>query len=390
MYTATELSTLAQTYRKGLFEDVLPFWIRHSVDREKGGFLFGLDREGNMIHSDKPVWIIGRFSWLLAHLYQEVEPNPEWLELARHGIDFLEAHCFDTDGRMFYAVTREGKPLRKRRYIFSETFAIAAFAKYGQVAGKPEYVQKARDLFKLVLRYLATPGLLEPKVNPETRPSKGLVIPMILIVTAQILREADPTGPYTDQIDAWINEIERDFMKPEFGAVLEMVAPDGSLIDTFEGRTLNPGHAIEAAWFILHEARMRGGNKRLEKIGLQIVDWCWQWGWDETYGGMFYFRDCKNHPPTEYWHDMKFWWPHNETIIATLLAYVTTGDEKYARWHRKVHDWTYAHFPDAEYGEWFGYLHRDGSVSTTLKGNMWKGPFHLPRMQWYCWQLLGD
>jgi N-acylglucosamine 2-epimerase len=49
-----------------------------------------------------------------------------------------------------------------------------------------------------------------------------------------------------------------------------------------------------------------------------------------------------------------------------------------------VHEWAYAHFPDREHGEWFGYLHRDGTVSTRLKGNVWKGPFHLPRMQWYC------
>jgi N-acylglucosamine 2-epimerase len=261
MYTEKELAALAQTYRKGLLDDVLPFWIQHSVDEQEGGFLFGLDRQGQVIHSDKPVWIIGRFCWLLSELYVSVERKQEWLALARHGIDFLEAHCFDTDGRMFYSVTREGKPLRKRRYIFTETFAIAALAKYGQASGEQTYVQKAKELFELVLHHLNTPGLLEPKVNPETRQSKGLVIPMILIVTTQILREADPgeQEPYSRLIDGWIEEIERDFMKPEFAAVLEMVAPDGSLIDNFEGRLLNPGHAIEAGWFILHEARVREG-----------------------------------------------------------------------------------------------------------------------------------
>jgi N-acylglucosamine 2-epimerase len=87
---------------------------------------------------------------------------------------------------------------------------------------------------------------------------------------------------------------------------------------------------------------------------------------------------------------MKFWWPHCEAIIATLLAWSLTGDEKYARWHQQVHEWSFRHFADPEFGEWYGYLHRDGRVSAPLKGNMWKGPFHLPRMLWYCSRLLGE
>jgi N-acylglucosamine 2-epimerase len=193
----------------------------------------------------------------------------------------------------------------------------------------------------------------------------------------------------SEWIDRSIAEIERDFMKPEHEAVMETVAPDGGVIDHFDGRMLNPGHAIECAWFILHEGRLRG-DPRLVRLGLTILDWMWQRGWDDEFGGLFYFRDLHGLPVQEYWHDMKFWWPHNEAIIATLLAWQLTGDRKYARWHRMAHDWSFAHFPDREFGEWYGYLHRDGRVSVRLKGNMWKGPFHLPRMLWYCWRLLGE
>jgi len=65
------------------------------------------------------------------------------------------------------------------------------------------------------------------------------------------------------------------------------------------------------------------------------------------------------------------------------------GDGKYTHWHRLVHDWSFRHFADPEYGEWYGYLHRDGTPSVRLKGNMWKGPFHLPRMLWYCSRIRG-
>ena len=377
-----------ETYRDGLLEDTLPFWIPRAIDHECGGYLTCLDQDGTILQTDKPVWVQGRFAWLLATLFNTVERRPEWLALAKHGIDFLNQHCFDTDGRMFFWVTREGRPLRKRRYLFSESFAVIALAAYGTASGETQYKQQALQLFRLLLKYHTTPGLLTPKVNPEVRPSKGLAMAMILISTAQELRKAVDDPICNQIIDQSIAEIERDFLKPEFRCVLESVGPRGEFLDNFDGRLVNPGHAMEAGWFILEEARLRGHDPALIKLGTTIIDWSLEIGWDREYGGILYYRDAKGLSLTEYWQDMKFWWPHNEAIIATLLALELTGDLKYARWHKMVHDWAYAHFPDPQHGEWFGYLRRDGTVTTRLKGNMWKGPFHLPRMQWYCWQRL--
>ncbi|MEX1276306.1 MAG: AGE family epimerase/isomerase [Bacteroidota bacterium] len=387
MLTPSRLTELSSIYSDGLLNDVIPFWLKHSIDREQGGYFTCLDRDGSVISTDKPMWIQGRFAWMLSTLYLTVEKRPEWLEAARHGIEFIRRHGFDRDGRMFYSTTREGRPLRKRRYIFAETFGLIAFAAYAQASGDDKARQEAYALFDTLDRYINTPGLLEPKVIPETRRSKALVIPMIMTVTCQVLRDTVGHPRATEWIDRCIVEIERDFMKPEFKAALEVAGLNGEFQDTLEGRIICPGHAIECAWFILHEAKLRGNDRQLREIGLRILDWSWEWGWDTEHGGILYYRDARNLPSTEYWHDMKFWWPHNEAIVATLLAYQLTGDEKYARWHGMVHDWAYAHFPDPEHGEWFGYLHRDGTVSTQLKGNMWKGPFHLPRMQWYCWKL---
>ncbi|KAA0231723.1 N-acylglucosamine 2-epimerase [candidate division KSB1 bacterium] len=390
MLKPERIDELITVYRDGLLNDTLPFWQKHAIDRDQGGFLFCLDQDGSVLSTDKPMWIHGRYVWLLSTLCNTVEPRPEWLQLARHGIDFIRRYGFDDDGRMFYSVTREGRPLRKRRYIFTETFGMIALAAYAKATGEQKAAQEASDLFRLVIKHLTTPGLLEPKIRPETRSLKALAIPMIMIVSAQVLRDAINDPLAQEWIDRSIAEIERDFMKPEFEAVLETVGPNGEFIDNFEGRMICPGHSIEAGWFILHEAKQRNNDAHLRKLGAQILDWSWQKGWDGTYGGILYYRDAKGLPCTEYWHDMKFWWPHNEAIIATLLAYRLTGEQKYLRWHGMVHDWAYRHFPDKEYGEWFGYLHRDGSLSTRLKGNMWKGPFHLPRMQWYCWKLLEE
>lgn len=384
-----EKKRYSRLYRDGLLKDTLPFWFPRCVDTEHGGFFTALDRDGTVIDTDKSIWHQGRISWLLATLHTTVEPRPEWLAWSRSGIEFLRRHGFDSDGRMFFQVTREGRPLRKRRYVFSEAFAALAFAAYAAASGDEKAATEARAIFDSFLRYTTTPGLLPPKGIVETRPTKGLAQPMITINVAQQLRDTVGDPEYcTAQIDRCIDEIRKDFLHPEMECVLETVGPNGEFLDHFDGRTVNPGHTIEAAWFILHEAHLRGGDRELAMLGCQMLDWMWARGWDQKYGGLLYFIDVKGLPVQEYWHDMKFWWPHTEAIIATLLAHQLTGDAKYADWHRQVHDWAYAHFPDPEHGEWYGYLHRDGSVSVPLKGNMWKGNFHLGRMQWCCWQLL--
>lgn len=388
--TEQEIGGLIDTYRDGLLEDTVPFWLDHCVDRENGGFMFCLDRDGTVVDTDKGMWIQGRFAWLLSTLYATVEARDEWLATAKHGLDFINEHGFDEDGKMFFQVTREGHPLRKRRYLSTEGFASIGYAAYGKAAGDESAVDKAYELFRFILQYGSAPSHLKPKVRPDVRILKKIGGLMSRIYIAQNLKMAREDSLCNEVIDQSIEEIAQDFIKTDRNLVLETVGPNGEFIDHFDGRLVTPGHLIEVAWFILHEARVRGGDSSLVEIGCKILDWAWEFGWDEEHGGIIYFRDVHGLPVTEYWHDMKFWWPQNETIIATLLAYHLTGQERYLSWFRKIHDWTYSLFPDPEYGEWFGYFHRDGRLSIPLKGNLWKGPFHMPRMQWYCWQLLEE
>ena len=388
-YAAEELVKLRDFYRRQLLSDTIPFWFPRSYDTEYGGFLLMRDADGTLIDEDKGVWIQGRAVWMLSTLYNTVEQKSEWLEGARLGMEFLDRHCFDTDGRMFFHLTRDGRPIRKRRYYFSETFYVIAAAAYAKATGDEYYRQRAIDIFEKCVEYATIPGLLEPKFT-DTRPAKGIGVPMIMMNTAQELRANTGYHRCDALIDQWIAEIERDFVKDDIRCVMEQVAPDGSIIDHIDGRTLNPGHAIEGAWFILNEARHRQNDPRLIALGCRMLDYMWPRGWDEKYGGILYFRDVYGKPVQEYWQDMKFWWPHNEAIIATLMAYLLTGDKKYAQWHRMVHEYSYDHFHDPVHGEWFGYLHRDGTVAQTAKGNLFKCTFHLPRQEWLCEALLTE
>lgn len=373
------LQTWAASYKEDFVNNIMPFWMRYGLDHKNGGVYTCLDRDGRLMDTTKSVWFQGRFGFIAAYAYNQIEQNPDWLAASRSCIDFMEKHCFDKDGRMFFEVNEEGLPLRKRRYVFSECFAAIAMSEYALASGDRTYAEKALDLFKRILRNLATPGLLEPKYLP-TLQARGHSITMILINTASRIRAAISDPILDTQINESIAAIRRYFMHPEFKALLEMVGPDGELIDTCNGRVINPGHCIETAWFILEEAKHRHWDKDLVQMGIRILEWSWEWGWDKEYGGIINFRDCRNFPVQDYSQDMKFWWPQTEAIIATLYAYQATYDEKYLDMHRQISDWTYAHFPDKEYGEWYGYLHRDGTVAQPAKGNIFKGPFHIPRM----------
>lgn len=376
---------LARLHRSLLLEDVVPFWTRHSPDRECGGFFTFLDEDGSVYGTDKPIWLQGRIAWLFARLCNAVEKREEWLELSRHGLEFLRRYGYDQDGRMFFLTTRDGRPLRKRRYVFSETFAAIAFAEYAKATGDAEAAQMAARTFDTAYRYHTTPGLLEPKEIQATRPSKGHAMPMILLATANILREVDPRPIYDEVIDRSVQEVFDHFCHPEFEALLETVGPNGEFIDTPEGRTMNPGHAIETSWFLMDIGRRRN-DAELIRGGARILGWMLPKGWDEEFGGILYFRDVLGKPSTQYEWDMKLWWPHTEALVACSMAYELTGEERWMEWYRKVHEWAFAHFPDPKHGEWYGYLHRDGTVSHRLKGNGWKGPFHLGRSALLCWR----
>lgn len=382
----TYLQYWSALYRADLTDNILPFWLEHGLDRKHGGIYTCLDREGKLMDPTKSVWFQGRFAFVCSFAYNQVERRPEWLDAARQTLDFIEQHCFDADGRMYFEVADDGTPLRMRRYVFSESFAAIAMAEYALATGNQSYAEKALKIFKDMRRFLTTPGLLAPKYLPSVE-AQGHSITMIMINVASRLKKVIADPELDRQIDESLFKLKNDFMHPEFKALLETVGPAGEFIDTCNGRVINPGHCIETAWFLFDVAMDRGGDKNLIDLGLTILNWSWDWGWDETYGGIINFRDCRNLPPQDYSQDMKFWWPQTEAIIANLYAYKLTGNELYLKRHRQVSEWAYGHFPDHEFGEWYGYLHRDGTVAQPAKGNLFKGPFHIPRMMVKGYQL---
>ena len=364
------------------------FWLRNGMDREHGGVYTCLDRYGRVYSTDKSVWMQGRCGWIFAYLCHVYGPKKEWLEASKSCLDFMEKYCInpDADGRMYFTVTADGKPLRQRRYYFSEAFYAIANAEYYGVTGEKECLERAKKAYNIywdLWHGAKDPTGLGPKTEPQTRSGRAFGLPMIYLNVTSVMLRVDPENKalYEERAQGCVDDIFKYHVHPELHCVLENVGPNGEAnLDYTDGRIVNPGHDIEGVWFLLEHAK-RTGNKKLVAKAEEIFNWAIKAGWDEEYQGLLYFVDCLGNPPEAYEHDMKLWWPHDEILISSLMLYRDTGKEEYLDWYFRTMDYCKEHFSDSEAGEWYGYLRRDGKpTEPSTKGSTFKGPFHLPRM----------
>lgn len=383
--TPFDFSELKQRYETELFSRVIPFWERHSVDRVNGGFWNCLDRDGSRYDTKKYMWLNGRQTWMFSKLYNTVEPKAEWLEIARLGAEFIRAHAKRDDGRVYFSMTEDGKPLSLQRKIFSECFTIMAFAEYSRASGDASYMTEAKELLEKVWDWSTDWTKVGRPSFAGQEPSQMLAVPMILL---NLLEEVagDRKDDYRMEVDDCIRRMLLH-VHPTDKTVYEIVTPEGGFIDSIEGRLLNPGHAIEAGWFLQHWAQHLKRDD-LSKTAIDMVRWSFDAGWDAEHGGILYFLDSKGYSPTPLEWDMKLWWPHCEALYAHLLNFKITGEAQDLERFQRTHEYTFAHFPDAEHGEWYGYLNRRGEVTHRFKGGPYKGCFHVPRALWLVWKAL--
>lgn len=383
----TDFKQLAEQYKSELLDKVIPFWLEKSQDKEFGGYFTCLDRDGSVYDTDKFIWLQGREVWMFATLYNKVEKRQEWLDCAIQGAEFLKKYGHDGNLNWYFSLDREGNPLVEPYNIFSYTFAVIAFGQLSIATGNAEYADIAKRTFDIVLSKVDNPKGKWNKAAAGTRQLKSFALPMILCNVALEIEPLLEPDFLKRTIDTCIHEVMDVFYHPDLGLIVEHLDTDGNLVDCFDGRLLNPGHAIEAMWFIMDLGKRLNRPELIEKavrIALNEAEY----GWDKEHGGIFYFMDRLGHPCQQLEWDQKLWWVHIETLITMLKGYQLTGNEECLKWFERVHEYTWSHFTDAEYPEWYGYLNRQGEVLLPLKGGKWKGCFHVPRGLFQCWQIL--
>ena len=382
-----DFQKLADQYKSELLDRVLPFWLNKSQDKEFGGYFTCLERDGSVFDTDKFIWLQGRQVWMFSTLYNKVEKRQEWLDCAIQGAEFLKKHGHDGNLNWYFALDREGNPLVEPYNIFSYTFAVIAFGQLSIATGNKEYAEIAKKTFDIVLSKVSNPKGKWNKAVAGTRNMKSFALPMILCnVALEIESLLEPEFLKTT-IETCIHEVMDIFYRPELGLIVEHIGVDGKLKDNFDGRLLNPGHAIEAMWFIMDLGVRLQRQDLIEKavdIALKEVEY----GWDKEFDGIFYFMDRLGRPTQQLEWDQKLWWVHIETLITMIKGYQLTGNKKCLEWFERVHNYVWSHFVDKEYPEWYGYLSRQGEVLLPLKGGKWKGCFHVPRGLFQCWQIL--
>jgi N-acylglucosamine 2-epimerase len=380
---ADDLRHLHGLYTTTLLDDVIPFWERHSLDRDCGGFFTCLDRQGGVYDTDKFMWLQGRQVWTFAMLYNRLEKRPAWLEIARHGAAFMRKHGMDEAGNWYFALDRAGRPLVQPYNIFSDCFAVMAFSQYALASGDLEARDIALRTFRNILSRQAQPKGRYTKQVPGTRPLVSVVLPMILsnlVLELEWLLDPAEVEPVLDNAIHHVMDVCLDRRRL---LVREAVNPDGSPSDCFDGRLINPGHGIEAMWFMMDLAVRRQDRAMIEQcvdVTLSLLDF----GWDPDHGGLFYFLDADGRPLDRLEWDQKLWWVHLESLVALAKGYALTGRPECKTWFERIHEYAWARFPDPQYGEWFGYLNRRGEVLINAKGGKWKGCFHLPRALLLC------
>lgn len=384
-----DFQQLAKQYKSELLGSVLPFWLENSQDKEFGGYFSCLNRDGSVYDTDKFIWLQGREVWMFAMLYNSVEKNQQWLDCAIQGAEFLKKYGHDGNYDFYFSVTREGKPIIQPYNIFSNTFACMAFAQLAQATGSEEYKEIAKKTFQRILDRQNNPKGQWEKSYPGTRPLKGFALPMIICNMAlEVENIIDDKNLLDKTIQDCLHEVLDVFYQPDLGCMLENVsAVDNKPIDCYEGRLINPGHDLEALWFLMNLGIRLNDKELIEKsvdISLSVIER----GWDKQYGGIFYFLDCKGYPQQQLEWDQKLWWVHIESAIAMLKGYQLTGRQECLDWFEKLNEWLWTKFKDPENPEWFGYLNRRGEVLLPLKGGKWKGCFHVPRGLYQIWTIL--
>ena len=367
-------------YGKELSENIIPFWQNHCVDKEYGGYFTCLDRDGSVYDTEKFMWMQWRIVWMFSELYNKLDNSrSDWLAIAKNGYDFLESHGKDENGWYYFSLNREGVPAMAPYNAFSDCFAVMGAAAYGRAANNPKAQAEAQRAFDVYSMREDNPkGRWSKELEGKTKYS-SLGFYMMKLNLMEVLSDNLGVDNLKEIIDT-IDFVLDTFWSPEFNVMFENMPmnkkPD---LESMPGRHTNPGHVLEAMWFILNSANRANRPDIIAKAS-NIILATLDYGWDDKYGGMYYFKDVLGKPHMELQWNMKLWWVHNEAIIAAYLAYKYTKDERFVDWFVKLHNWTWTHFPDPEYGEWFAYLNREGQPTHMLKGGKWKTFFHVPRM----------
>ena len=363
---------ITMDYGKYLTYDILPFWLKHSLDKKEGGIITILDELGNVKGTEKNVWFVGRSLWAFSVAYRLIEQKGEYLDACKTIFSFLEK-CTLLDGRLPFRAKRNGECIQSRGLYYSEGFAAIGCAQYYRICKDENVKKKAEQYFDIAYNQYKNPETKIP-VPQGTPAYTSFGIEMFMLNVAQFVRNAGiRVKECNDLAQTAIYNMQNN------GHIIDDLKTVREYIPTTEAKLLPPkdlyscpGHVFEGAWFVMCEGVVKN-NEDIKNFGIKLLNYAMPRGF-EKYTSLI--KTGFNDPE----FDNYIWWPQCEAIIAYRLAYNITGKKEYLDISKQIEDFAFNHFADFKNGEWYTEISQNGEVVNRNKGTFIKGPFHLPRM----------
>eukprot|EP01031_Cornospumella_fuschlensis_P028321 gene28321-34196_t len=400
-----ELQRCIVTLREELFQSVLPFWYEHSYDERLGGFYSCLTNDGKPYDHRKFMWLNGRQIWMFSKICQQFSAEDisrlsasrldraKMIEMAKRSCEFALSHAVREDQQVFFSLTEDGMPHTFQRKIFAACFLCLGCSGVFAVTKEERFRDSCVRMLESIFDLVENPSKLQRPQCAGAPAISPLNVPMILLNLIDEIRSAGI--PITERMLAMEAYSVKEILKhvhEDKQMVFENVGLTGEILEGYDGRHLNPGHAIEAGWFLLQYAKANDRSD-LKELSYKMVNWSFDMGWDKEVpnGGILYFLDSEGFCPPYLEWDMKLWWPHNEAMIAFAMLFAETGEASYWDKFRLVLQYSLDHFSDAkQHGEWYGYLNRQGQKTHSFKGGPYKGCFHVPRSLLFSLNILQE
>ena len=377
----------AEAYRDELQRNILPWWLKHAIDREAGGLCSCIGDDGTIISYDKYIWSQVRALWTFAAACNRIEAKPEYRDTA----DMLFAYCAkrgrNAEGDWLFRLNRDHQVQEGPESIQTDAYAICAMVEYARLTGNDDARRIARETFERSWWKINHPGSYRTKPYPIPEGAKAQRVSMQFSLSYSDLHKLTGDAHVRDAATRLIDDVLDHFCRPDQQAVLEYIADDNEPLDPPIGTYTSPGHGVETAWFQIENLRDTGDTDRLGRAA-DAMRWSLERGWDPAFGGLLLGLDLQGGEPYLPNSDTKIWWPHCEALCGTLMAYEVTGADWCLPWYERVKAWTYAHFPNRAHGEWTQRLNRAGEPIEQLIALPVKDPFHLPRALIYAIESL--
>ncbi|GAB3738767.1 AGE family epimerase/isomerase [Spirosoma lituiforme] len=356
-----DFQNLSTIYQQALLRQVVPFWLKTSRDERCGGYVDLLAATGEPIEGDKFVALQAQQTWSFAWLYTSLDGQPAWLDHASHGANFLSQFAHDDSLACYAQLDRRGRPVLQSIDLVPASFATMAYAQMHRATRQDEWAMLAKQTYSGLLEHRASlhteqtntlGGLRQVRQLSETT----AVLKMVLVMQPLLAEDS-----WKQTIDLVVQDILHGFMDKRTDTLREFILPEGAFVNTPEGRRLNTGLSFQTACYLLDFYATSTSSKTgsaitaNRRLAMQVVSWCLrlcEQAWDETNAGLNQYVDVKQQAFIFPDWQQKWAWVQLEALAALLKGYEHTRHPDCLKWFKRIHDYTFQHFPDAQQAGW--------------------------------------